>query len=343
MILGRDVQRLLIVLPSWVGDVVMATPVLRALREHLPDARICAAMRPGLDELLAGCPWLDETIVMRNAGLGGPFVLARAIHRFTPEAGVLLPNSFRSALTLRLSGCPIRIGFGRDGRSWMLTHVVTPPARSVPTPTLDYYALLGQAAIDVDAIDRTMQLHTTDDEREHAHQLLRGVTGKFVLLNPGASKAEKRWPAKRFATVGDALVTAHDMTIVVNGSPAEADVTRAIITASTMPDRYVNLVERGVRLGSLKAVIERAALMITNDTGQRHIAAALGTPMVSLFGPTDHRWTTLSSVHEHILLAEPFLPEELTADDHAAACVIDRIRPYDVIVASESMLAESNG
>lgn len=338
MMLGRDVQRLLIVLPSWVGDVVMATPVLRALREHLPDARICAAMRPGLDELLRGCPWLDETVVMRNAGLKGPFALARAIRRFKPDAGILLPNSFRSALTLRLSGCPIRIGYGRDGRTWLLTHAVKPPPRDAPTPTLDYYAQLGQTAIGADSIDRIMQLHTTDAQSAHADQLLRGITRKFILLNPGANKNEKRWPAERFAAVGDALAAAHDVQLVVNGSPAEADVVHAVIAASSMGDRYVNLVERGVQLGSLKAVIARASLMITNDTGPRHIAAALGTPMVSLFGPTDHRWTTLPGIRERVLLAEPFLPEELTADDHIQACEINRISTADVIAAAEVML-----
>ena len=336
--INRRIARLLVMLPSWVGDVVMATPVLRALREILPQTRITGVMRPGLDTLLTGSPWLDETIVHRNRGLRGPWQLARAIRRSQPQVGLLLPNSFRSALALRLSGCPIRIGYGRDGRSMLLTHAPAPPDRSAPSPTIDYYAQLAATALGVAEIDRTMHLACTAEEQAAADELLRGIEGRFIILNPGASKRPKRWPAQHFAAVGDALAAAHDVRVVVNGSPAEAAVVAEVIAASRSAEAFVNLVERGVGLGSLKAVIDRSSLMITNDTGPRHIAAAMGTPIVSLFGPTDHRWTLLPGVTERRLLAEPFLPEQLAADDHAEACDIARIRPGDVIAAASELL-----
>ena len=93
-------------------------------------------------------------------------------------------------------------------------------------------------------------------------------------------------------------------------------------------------------LSSLKAVIQRAAVLITNDTGPRHIAAALGTPVVTLFGPTDHRWTTLCGVRERILLAEPFLPEELVADRHPKSCAIEKISVQDVVAAVDGLLKD---
>ncbi|MHC5114978.1 MAG: glycosyltransferase family 9 protein, partial [Planctomycetota bacterium] len=83
-----------------------------------------------------------------------------------------------------------------------------------------------------------------------------------------------------------------------------------------------------------------AALLVTNDTGPRHLAAALGTPVVTLFGPTDHRWTTLADIRERRLLAEPFLPAELVADRHPKVCTIDRIEVEDVLAAAAGMLNE---
>lgn len=341
-LIDERMRQFIVVLPSWVGDAVMATPVLRAMREALPQAMITGVMRPGLDELLAGTPWLDQTIVTHNTGVLGPLQEARQMRRCRPDAALLLPNSFRSALALRLSRCPVRIGYARDGRSFLLTHAVPPPSRNAPIAAPAYYARLAATALGIADIDRTMQLHSTDEQRTEADRLLQGVPSRFIVLNPGANKSQKRWPPEGFAAVGDALATSHDLSVLVNGAPAESALVEAVIAASTSPDRYINLIQRGIRLGSLKAVIERAALLITNDTGPRHIAAAFGTPIVSLFGPTDHRWTTLPGpVQERRLLAEPFLPEELTADGHPDMCAIERIRASDVIAAAEQLIAQT--
>jgi heptosyltransferase II len=338
--MNTDLDRAVVFLPSWVGDAVMATPALRALRGELPETWLLGVMRPGLDELLAGTPWLNEMLVDDLRGLLGPWRVARQIRRFEPQMGVLLPNSFRSALALRLSGTPVRAGYNRDGRGMLLTHRITPPDRARPLPAVRYYIDLMSAALGTSDIDPRLELATTDEERQAADALLHDLNGPYVLLNPGANRADKRWPAERFAAVGDALAKRHGLHVVVNASPRERDVAERIIAASRVGGA-ANLAERGVTLGSLKAVIERAAILITNDTGPRHIAAALGTPVVTLFGPTDHRWTTLPLSHaakERIVLAEPFLPEELMADRHERVCRIDRIAASDVLAAAESLL-----
>jgi heptosyltransferase-2 len=154
------------------------------------------------------------------------------------------------------------------------------------------------------------------------------------LLCPGANKAAKRWPAERFRAVAEGLATKHGLAAVATGSPHEASVVRRLVEGTPI----VDLVQAGVTLGSLKGVAAEAAVMITNDTGPRHIAAALGTPVVCLYGPTDARWTTLEDSTEHRLLAEPFLVEELTADDHPDACDITRIAVGDVIAATAGLL-----
>ena len=185
------------------------------------------------------------------------------------------------------------------------------------------------------------ELFVTTDEDAAGAQLLRGVEGPFVLLNPGANRPDKRWPAARFAHLADDLLKARDLPAVVSGGPNERPLLRAVVDAAR--SEIVDLAERGITLGALKAVIRRAALVITNDTGPRHLAAALGTPVVSLFGPTDHRWTTLDAAREHLVVAEPFLPESMVADRHPRACGIDRIPVSDVLFASMRLLDETRG
>jgi heptosyltransferase-2 len=328
-----------VILPSWVGDTVMATPVLRALRTHRPDARLVGIVRPRLDEVLRGTPWLDELIACNFKGVAGPWRIARVIKQSGADAVLLLPNSFRSALAARLSGAPIRIGYSRDLRGLLLTHKIQPP-RQRPIPAVDYYAALAEFALGVSSIDRRIELHCTADEETAAEYMLRDVARPYIVLNPGANRSAKRWSAKNFAHVADSLASPHRVSILITGSPGEADVLSAVTSAAKTP--IINLAQRGMTLGSLKAVLKHAALLITNDTGPRHIAAALGTPVIALFGPTDHRWTTLPpSVREHLLLAEPFLPEELVADDHPKICSIEKIPVDDVLQAARSILATS--
>ena len=334
--LASDLRSLLIVCPSWVGDTVMSTPVLRAARQRLPDATIVAAGRPGIGAVLAGAPWIDRFVAVDMSGFAGPVRAARALAGMGVEAALLLPNSFRSALAVRLARIPVRVGYARDGRGLLLTHSLRPRRTRAPTAMTAYYAGLGDFALGPITNCRQTELFVTTDEDAAGARLLRGVETPFVLLNPGANRPDKRWPAARFAHLADDLLKARDLPAVVSGAPNERPLLRAVVDAAR--SEIVDLAERGITLGALKAVIRRAALVITNDTGPRHLAAALGTPVVSLFGPTDHRWTTLDATREHLVVAEPFLPESLVADRHPRACGIDRIPVSDVLFASMRLL-----
>jgi heptosyltransferase-2 len=331
-----SVESLLIVCPSWVGDTIMATPLLRAARQALPQARIIAGCRPGLDELLTGGPWLDDVVVGEPKTMRGLLDLGRRLRRMGLDAALLCPNSFRSALLARLAGIARRAGYIRHGRSVLLSRGLPPPASKLPVPALDSYRRLAEWAFGTDEIDPQVQLFVTDDQRAEAARLLEGVARPFAVLCPGANKATKRWPAERFAAVADAL-TRRGLAVVATGAPAERRVVGEI--TATAREAVWDLADRGITLGSLKAVLGDAALCITNDTGPRHIAAALGTPLVTLFGPTDHRWTTIDCPRERVLVAEPFLPGELVADDHPRDCAITRIPVADVLAAAEQLLS----
>lgn len=332
------VKRLLIVLPSWVGDAAMATPLLGALRrdERLRSAHIAGYMRPGLDELLDGCELLNEAIVGRPAGLTGPWREGRRLARHGFDAAILLPNSWRLAATMRLARIPVRIGYNRDARGWLLTHVPpcpTPGGWKEPISAIDYYLAMGRS-LGIEANDRRMMLRASVAPAEAAEALLRRAGldkgAPFAVFNPGASKAEKRWPARRFAALADLLAQAHGLKVLVSGSPSERPLVGEIVAAAR--SRPVDLAAAGVTLGSLKAILPRATLVVTNDTGTRHIAAAAAfacaaerprAPMpaiLSLFGPTDPRWAAIDYPHERQIIAPDQRIDSLTVEQVAREC-----------------------
>jgi heptosyltransferase II len=353
--------RLLIVVPSWVGDAVMATPALRLVRSSFPGAFIGGLMRPGIDELLAGTPFFDEVHVDRAAGVMGPKHAAAKIRPRRYDTALLLTNSFSTALIARIGGIPRRIGYSRDARGFLLTDRLQAPTRPdgrwAVVPAVSYYwhaarALLRSAAKPdpgpADAFGMPaarMELGVTPEQERSATALLAkaglGGSAAFAILNPGGNNAAKRWPPDRFAEVGRHLAERHNLAVLVNGSPAEADLADAI--ARDIGSAAVSIASLGVTLGSLKGVVRAARLLVTNDTGPRHIAAALGVPVVSLFGPTDPRWTTIpvGPDEEAVLVADPTLPESEIADDHPDRCRVDRITTASALDAADRLLRAS--
>lgn len=330
--------RLVVVMPTWVGDTVMATPSLRALRLALPKTEIVGLMRPEFVDLLRGTTFCDRLEPSDHRGLLAPIASARTIRALQPDAVLLLPNSFRWGLAAWLSRAAIRVGYARDGRGVLLTHAPTSDRRAVIS-TRDHYLRLVGKVVALESVDSSLELGVTAAQRSAADEVLGDVHGAFALLVPGGNRPDKRWPAERFAQLADAIREAHGFTIVATGSPGERDIIAAITAAAKAP--IIDLSRRPLTLGSLKAVIERAALVVTNDTGPRHIAAALRRPLVTLFGPTDHRWTTIDCPTEAILLAEPFLTDRDVADRHPERCRINRIAVGDVLAAVAQVLGRT--
>ncbi|HVZ93122.1 MAG TPA: glycosyltransferase family 9 protein [Phycisphaerales bacterium] len=382
-------KRLLVVLPSWVGDTVMATPTLRVLREFLPGSLIGGLMRPGLDQLLAGSPFLDEIHVDRAVGMMGPKKVAAKIRHLRYDAALLLTNSFSTALVTRLSGIPRRIGYDRDGRGILLTERLTPPRRKdtppynrsatapndwAPIPAVDYYFALAQHLLRSIGIEGgggrpgPLELVVTREEELAADDILTsaGLTSSdlrrspLIMLNPGGNDEAKRWPPDRFAALAEYLRDKHNAIVLISGSPSETALADSIVAMTTKHaaarpssgaaggsstsaprSRIISLPPLGLTLASLKGLLQRCRLLVTNDTGPRHIAAALGVPVVSLFGPTDHRWTTIPFEDEVILTADRELPEEEVANDHPDRCRIENIGLGDTVAAANSLLASA--
>lgn len=356
--------RLLVICPSWVGDAVMATPTLRLLRDRLPGCFIGGLVRPGIDQILGGSNLLDEFHIHHAAGVMGPKFAAAKVRPRRYDTALLLTNSLSTALIARIAGIPRRIGYNRDARALLLTQRLEVPRKTngdrYPIPAATYYwnaavSMLqalpdakfsaGLNLIEPSAIpDARMELGFTPQDRADADAVLVKANispdQTFAILNPGGNNPAKRWPEERFAAFADHLYNTRGIPSLINGSPGEVELINRIKAAAKRPVR--SLPELGNTLGSLKGLLAdwRCKLMVTNDTGPRHIAAAFGVPVVSLFGPTDPRWTTIPTPGgERIIVADPTLPESEISDDHAEGCRIDRITLESVIAAADELLS----
>jgi heptosyltransferase-2 len=287
-------------LPNWIGDTVMATPALRALRRHFPAARISAVLKPYVGGVLEGCPWFDELIPFDKGGAWAqrPLTVAWQLRRRRPELAVLFPNSFRAALVAWLGGCRLRIGYRRYARSLLLTHGLEPirdaRGRIKPSPIIDAYNLLAISAGCPDPGYR-MELHTTAADEQAAdtiwHKEDLGRYPEVICLNPGAAYgAAKHWPTEYFATLARRLVDERGCGVLILCGPGERDLARQIAALSGRIAVH-SLADHRQSLGLTKACVKRAELLITTDSGPRHFAAAFSRPVVSLFGPTHIPWT----------------------------------------------------
>lgn len=352
--------RLLIVLPSWVGDVAMATPALARIRQSLKGTFIGGLMRPGIDEVLSGTEFFDEMHVFVPHGIMAPKHAAAKVRPRRYDAALLLTNSFSTALITRLAGIPQRIGYDKDARGLLLTDTLDEPhdpviqSKRTPIPAVDWYWSLCEYLLNPDGAQGAkptslpqmpqgnfVSLATTPAEEAAADALL-GKAGidahaPIAVFNPGGNNPIKRWPAERFAEIARELAAAHGLKVLVNGSPAEAELCTQIASMSGA----IDLPRLGNRIGTLKALIRRARLLLTNDTGPRYFALAFDTPCVALYGPTDFRWTATPARKPagHVVIrANPELPRHLVADDYPEECRIEKITVDSVRAACNAVM-----
>lgn len=306
-------RRILVVLPNWVGDVVLATPTLAAMRTHFKQAHISYLMRPYVREIVEGCGWHDIGIFWppKNSGLRGLARLSALWGRLRMERfdlAILLTNSFRSALSVFLARVPKRLGYARDGRGWMLTDRLRAPrqdGRFLPRSVLHYYADLAER-LDCPVEGRRLHLKATEEQQRQGRKLLEHYQldngRRYAVINTGAAfGAAKCWLPERFAELCDRLRTELEITPVLVGAPGEVPLMRDIAVRTR--HGAVCMDDPGTTLGSLKHVIARAALLVCNDTGPRHYGIAFDVPTVTIFGPTDQAWTATDYPREICLQA----------------------------------------
>jgi heptosyltransferase-2 len=285
-----------VLLPNWVGDVAMATPALRALRASLPDARIIGIARPYLIPLLDGTRWLNTVIPWEHKGRGRVARSWQAVRRLRSEELdllILLRASFSAGLLARLSGAKRTAGYTRRGFGWLLTDPVAREfSKWQPTSAVDDYLQLIQK-LGFPVASPQLELATTPANEAAADGLWRRLalpSGERVMLlsTGGAFGDAKHWPAEYSISLALRAADEFDLTTLVLCGPQERDAAAAIESAANHP-RVLSLAREDVSFGTTKAIIRRSRLMVTSDSGPRHIASALGTPTVVLFGPIDPR------------------------------------------------------
>jgi heptosyltransferase-2 len=300
-------MRLGVFLPNWIGDVVMATPAIRALRTLAgPQGRLIGIMRPYVAEVLAGTNWLDETILYdkppQRFSMAGPDVY-QALRAARLDRVVLLTNSLRTAWMAWRSRAPERIGYAGNWRAWLLTTKL--PRSTMPKPTIEGYLHLAAAAgATIDS--RRLELATTAAEERSADAVWSTLGlpsgDRVVVLNSGgAYGAAKRWPAEYFAELARQIVDNGPWSVLVNCGPAERQAAREIERLAADP-RIVSLARfEKLPIGLTKACLRRARLVVSTDSGPRHIAIAFSKPVVTLFGPTDPAATAIHYAREACL------------------------------------------
>ena len=306
-------MRLAILMPNWIGDAVMATPTLRALRAHFDQEYICGIMRPLIAETLSGSGWFDEVIYYdRRAGRKplGTWSVARQIQQMQVDTILLLTNSLRSGLLAWAGGVKRRVGYARYGRSWLLTDrlpVQRQRGALVPVSPVDYYLELARAVGCLPG-DRQLSLSTTAREESAADEAWRHcqfeASDPVIALNTGGAYGPaKDWPAEHFAALARRIAKEMYVHVLIVCGPSECETAAKIEQMAAHP--WVrSLAQRPLSVGLTKACLRRSTLVVSTDSGPRHIAAAFGKPVVALFGPTDPRWSDNHHTHETQLSLE---------------------------------------
>jgi heptosyltransferase-2 len=276
-------------LPNWLGDTVMAVPALAAVRAAWPGARVLAA-GPWV-ALLAG-QGLADVLVDYPRRWGGRLRAADSVSAFAPDLAILLPGSFESALSAWYWGARRRVGFATGGRSELLTDALPlpePRAHQVD----EYLALVEHCGAPAGTRQPVLAPPPAEGtERAEARRLLAeaGVTARGgaprVGIHLGAAYGPaKVWPVERVAGFCRVLAEAGAAAVLL-GAPADAPAAASVVAAAPA----ASLVGRD-RPALLPAVLAELDVLVSGDTGVAHLAAALGTPVVTLFGPTDPRLT----------------------------------------------------
>jgi lipopolysaccharide heptosyltransferase I len=278
-------RRILIIKPSAIGDVVHALPVLNLLRRRWPEAHVSWLVTPACAGVLERHPMLDEVIRFERKEFGKGWRSPRAaaeLVRFTRDLGrrkfdlvIDLQGLFRSGWLAFATGAPYRVGpaNAREGAWLFYTHRV--PTGTPEQHAIERYLTIAQA-VGCERGPAEFPFAVDDDDRAYVARL---TPARYAVLMPGANWLTKQWPVERFAALVAPLRERFGLESVVAGGPDTAHLAEKIPATANLAGR--------TNLRQLVALLEKASLVVANDSGPMHIAAALGRPLVTPFGPTN--------------------------------------------------------
>jgi heptosyltransferase-2 len=304
----KAIKRLLIRSTNWIGDAIMTTPAVRAIRHNFPDAHIGMLAKPWVAPVFAHSPHVDEIVVFeaggRHAGVGGTLRLAKDLRAQRYDAAILLQNAIEAAIITFLAGIPRRIGFDTDGRRLLLTQPVRRTRAIKSIHQTGYYLKILEGAGLLTG-PPTLELHLNPTDTRRAAQMLAefGIAPDRPLigLNPSATFGPaKQWFPERYAALGDRLNQELGALILIFGGPSDRELGQTICRRMAAP--AFDLSGR-TSLGEAMALIDCCTAFVTNDSGLMHVAAALNTPLVAVFGSTNSTTTSPFSDTSRIVRA----------------------------------------
>ncbi|MCO6511419.1 MAG: lipopolysaccharide heptosyltransferase II [Aridibacter famidurans] len=293
-------MKLLVRGTNWIGDAVMSVPAMRLLRASFPQASIALATQEWAEGIFRDADFIDEILVLEAGGHSPKAIRSQAkqLRQGGFDAALIFTNSFGSALVARAAGIAKRFGYAGEGRAILLTKAFPKPEwRSERHEIFYYIELAGSAAaelgVEAAALDPDVSIAVSEPRREEARKMLasKGIDSSAPLIAFGAGSQNsraKRWLPERFAAVADALSEEIGAQTVLLGSKEDRDASAKV--SGEMRTGAFDLTGE-TSLEKAVAVIAEADLLISNDMGLAHVASAVGTPVVAVFGPTNHLTT----------------------------------------------------
>ena len=316
-------DRIVVLAPNWLGDAVMALPAFADVRRHFSEAHVAVAARPGVAPIFTMVDGVDEVITFPGGGgwraLTGWASDAQALSAGSFDTAILLPNSFATAWIASQAGIAERWGYATDWRGSMLTRAVPKPRGEVHQRA--YYQALTTAL----GIDAGPPYARVRPDTAKARQLLKDigldVDEPFVVFAPGAAYGRaKQWLPERFAELADQLINQRGWSVVMVGSTVDRsaceEIARRLPKTGTRMNRLIDFCGKS-DLATLAGVLSQATAVVSNDSGAMHLAGAVGTKVIAVFGPTNEARTSPLSAG-----ADAPAPVVITHDVFCRPCML---------------------
>lgn len=348
-----EIGRILIRANNWIGDVVMISPAVRAIRAHFRAARIAILAKRWVLETLRGNPDYDDLIEYdeggEHRGLSGRLRLAATLRRRRFDLAVLFQKAFEAAALAYLAGARLRVGYATDFRRPLLTHPLQPP----PPGTHHVEVFLGIArALGCPVADPFPSFRVAPEARGRAATLLAEAGfpegAPLVAIHPGASKEPRAWHAERFGDLARRLAEGRGARVILLGGAADRPLLERVAARSR--SSQVVMMRADLPIAVTAGLLERCALFIGNDSGPMHLAAALGVPTVGVFGPGTPARTAPRAARSGVAVVSKGYPCSPCRQDFFHECspspagkpfCLEEIRVEDVEDAALTLLDEA--
>ncbi len=298
-------ERFLVVRTDHIGDVLLSTPVLEAIKRKYPQSSVSMMISPYTKDLLANNPWVDEIITDEQKTSGGFFRLVKFLRKEKFDCAILLRPTLRLALLLFLSGMKVRIGTGYRAYQFLFNCKVYEHRKTIEKHELEYN--LGMLApLGIPNEGYKPRIYLSAEEERHSQRLFSDLQIKKdelkIAIHPGSGNSSLNYPLGKFVLLADKLIEEFSARVILTGNDKEVELSQTI--RHRMRNKPVDLTGK-TNLRELSSLLKGSDLLISNSTGPMHMAVALGTPVVALFSPlfvaSPKRWGPYGEGNEVVM------------------------------------------